>query len=349
MTTRVLLSGATGFIASHTIAALLAAGHEVVGTVRKPDNLAATAHLRSLPGAAERLELVGADLETPGAFDAHARDVDYVLHMASPYQLTVADANRDLVQPAVQGTRNMLAACAGSPRVKRVLVTSSMAAITDEPDSERVLTEADWNTRSSLTRNPYYFSKAEAERAAWDFHRATQPPWSLVVINPFIVIGPSMVKAVNESNKILVDLMNGAYPAIMSLTWGFVDVRDVADAHLRALSSPLANGRYLCAGETRSMRELVALLRATGYAHTRLPKFGLDSAIGNKLALLAAYTQPKGVASYLRSHLGRVVRYDNGKIQRDLGVGFRPLASSVAETAADLVRWGHVAAAPRAA
>ena len=342
MTTRVLLSGATGFIASHTIAALLAAGHEVVGTVRDPANSGATAHLRGLPGAAQRLSLVAAELLRPGAFDAYAADVDYVMHMASPYQLTVADPDRDLVQPAVQGTRNILAACARSPRVKRVVLTSSMAAITDEPDSNHVLSEADWNTKSSLTRNPYYYSKAEAERAAWDFHRDTQPAWSLVVINPSIVIGPSMVKAVNESNKIFVDLMSGAFPAIMALTWSFVDVRDVASAHLLAMTSTQANGRYLCAGATRNMREVVALLRASGYGHTRLPKLGLDSRFGNRLALLAAYTQPKGVASYLRSHLGRVVRYDNTKIQRDLGVSFRTLDSSIHDTVADLVRWGHV-------
>jgi dihydroflavonol-4-reductase len=346
MTTRVLLSGATGFIASHTIAALLEAGHEVVGTVRDPAKTATTAHLLALPGAAQRLSLVAADLLTPGAFDAYAAEADYVIHMASPYHLTVADAQRDLVQPAVQGTLNILAACARSPRVKRVVLTSSVAAITDEPDGNQVLSEADWNTKSSLTRNPYYYSKAQAERAAWDFHRDNAPSWSLVVINPFFVIGPSMAKAVNESNKVFVDLMAGAFPAIMALTWGFVDVRDVATAHLLAMTSAQANGRYLCAGATRNMREVVALLRTFGYGYTRLPKFGLDSPLGNKLALLAAYTQPKGVANYLRSHLGRVVRYDNSKIQRDLGVSFRALDTSIQDTVADLVRWGHVPPPP---
>lgn len=224
----------------------------------------------------------------------------------------------------------MLEACARSPRVKRVVLTSSMAAITDEPDSAQVLSAADWNDKSSLTRNPDYYSKTLAERAARNFHRSHKPAWSLVVINPFIVIGPAMVKSVNESNKILVDMMMGAYPAIMGLTWGFVDVRDVA------------SGRYLCAGKTRSMREVVALLRDHRYAHTRLPKLGLDSPFGNTLALLASYTLPTGVTIYLRSHLGRVVRYDNGKIQRELGVSFRDLNPSILETAADLARWGHV-------
>lgn len=345
MTTTVLISGASGFIASHTIERLLADGFDVIGTVRRPDDAAATAHLRALPGAAERLRLVAADLLAPGAFDAYALEADYVLHMASPFQITVADAERDLVRPAVQGTESMLEACAKSPRVKRVVLTSSMAAITDEPDSAHVLTEADWNDKSSLTRNPYYFSKAEAERAAWRFVETRKPGWDLVVINPFIVIGPSMVKSINESNKLLVDLMSGAYPMIMGLTWGFVDVRDVAQAHVQALTAPQAHGRYLCAGETRSMREVVDFLRSNGYAHTRLPRIGLDSPFGNKLALLAAMTQPKGVASYLRSHLGRIVRYDNRKARADLGLTFRPLDESLRDTVADLVRWGHVRAA----
>lgn len=347
MTATVLISGATGFIASHTIAALLAAGYQVIGTARRPDDPKATQHLRALPGAAERLRLVQADLAMPGAFDTCAAEADYVLHMASPFQMTVADPARDLVRPAVQGTLAMLEACAKSTRVKRVIVTSSMAAITDEPDSRHVLTEADWNDKSSLSRNPYYFSKAEAERAAWAFHARTHPAWDLLVINPFIVIGPSLTGTVNESNKLFVDLLTGAYPMIMDLTWGFVDVRDVADAHVHALTAAQAHGRYLCAGETRSMRAVVEFLRAQGYGHTRLPRLGLDSVFGNKLAWLASFTQPKGVATYLRSHLGRVVRYDNAKIRRDLGQTFRPLDDSIRETVADLARWGHVPAAAR--
>lgn len=349
MSATVLITGATGFIASHTIAALLEAGYEVIGTVRRPDDSESTAHLRALPGATERLSLVGADLATPGAFDACAARADYVLHMASPFQMTVADPQRNLLEPAVHGTRNLLAACAAAPRVRRVVLTSSMAAITDEPEASRVLSEADWNEKSSLSRNPYYYSKAEAERTAWQFVERTKPGFDLVAINPFIVIGPAMTAQVSESNKLLVDLMNGVYPAIMALTWGFVDVRDVAAAHVRAMTAIGASGRYLCAAETLSMREVVALLRERGYGHTRLPKFGLDSGLGIRIARLAACTQPKGVASYLRTHLGRTPRFDNTKIQRDLGIQFRNIDASIVETCADLVRWGHVKGGQQAA
>lgn len=349
MPERVLISGATGFIGSHTVAALLEAGYAVTGTVRRPDEPGTVAHLKALPGAGERLELVQADLTTAGAFDPYTPHADYVIHMASPFQLVVKDPARDLVEPAVRGTHSMLEACLKSDRVKRVVQTSSMAAITDEPDGSRVLTEADWNEKSSLTRNPYYFSKTRAERAAWDFVAEHEPAWNLVVINPFLVLGPSMTAAVNESPKVLADLMGGAYPAIMDLTLGFVDVRDVAAAHVAALKAERAEGRYICAGETLHLREVVALLRENGYAHTRLPKMGLDSPLGNKLAWLASFTQPRWVGTYLRSHLGRVPRYDNRKIQADLGINFRPARDSILETCADLAKWGHVPAAREAA
>jgi dihydroflavonol-4-reductase len=242
----VLVSGANGFIASHIIARLLADGHSVTGTVRNPHDKDRNAHLVAPPGTAGRLRLVAADLNAEDPFAAHV-DVDAILHMASPYVLNVTDPQRDLVDPAVAGTMAMLRAAAASPRVKRVVLTSSMAAITDEPDG-RVLTEADWNEKSSLTRNPYYYSKTLAERAAWDFMAQEKPGFELVVINPFMVIGPELSNEVNTSNQMFVDMANGTYPAIMALEWGFVDVRDVAEAHVRAMTEPGAQGRYLCGG-----------------------------------------------------------------------------------------------------
>jgi dihydroflavonol-4-reductase len=340
----VLVSGASGFIASHIVRELLAAGYRVRGTVRNLKNKEDYAHLQLLPGA-EHLELVAADLLTPHAFDAHAQDATYVLHTASPYVLEAKDPQKDLVDPAVQGTRTMLEACAKAPSIKRVVLTSSMAAVTDEPESEHTLTEADWNTKSTLERNAYYLSKTLAERAGWSFIEAQNPSWDLVVINPFMVIGPSMTKTLNTSNQLFVDLLKGVYPGIMSLTWGFVDVRDVAKAHLQAMQTETASGRHLCAGETLAMRDLVELLGRSGWQNQKLPKLALDCAVGDFAARLSSYTQPKGVGSYLRTHLGRVPRYDNTKIKRELGIQFRPVSESVLDTMADLARWGHVPAA----
>lgn len=339
---KVLVSGATGFIASHTIEKLLAQGHHVVGTVRNPSDAAKTAHLLSMQGARERLTLVVANLTSPDPFSAHV-EVDAIMHMASPYVINVKDPQRDLVEPAVEGTLSMLRAAARSKRVRRMILTSSMAAITDEPDG-RTFTEADWNTQSSLARNPYHYSKTMAERAAWSFMKAETPGFDLAVINPFLVIGPSHTSAINTSNKTLVDLINGTYPAVMALDWGFVDVRDVADAHIAAMNARSASGRYICASANMTMAEVVDLMRVTGYAKSKLPRYSLTGSFGTVLMKLASYTQPAGVGSYLRTHLGRNLRFDNNRIRRELGVNFRTPQDSIRDTLKDLVKWGHIPA-----
>ena len=340
--TPTLVTGATGFIASRIVEQLLAAGRAVRGTVRSLKKERDIAPLRALPGAGERLELVEADLLADGSFDRAAAGCEGVMHAASPYALTVSDPQRELVDPAVNGTRNVLASCERA-RVARVVLTSSMAAVTDEPDSARVLTEDDWNTRSSLERNPYYYSKTLAERAAWDFVRQRQPLFDLIAINPFLVVGPSLVPGLNTSNQVFVDLLKGTYPGIVGLTWGFVDVRDVAAAHVRAMDTPSASGRYICAGETASMRTVVGVLRKHGWANGyKLPAIGLDNPAGDAVVKLGSYLQPKGVGSYLRTHVGRVPRYDTSKIRRELGIQFRPLEETIADTMMDLERWGHL-------
>lgn len=283
MTERILVSGASGFIAGHTIERLLAKGYDVTGTVRDPGSADKTAHLTSMPGAADHLTLVAADLTDDDPFGVHA-DLDVIMHMASPYIMNVKDAQRDLVDPAVKGTISVLEAAANASRVRRVVLTSSMAAVTDEPDG-RVLTERDWNTKSSLTRNPYYFSKTQAERAAWDFMEREKPVFDLVVINPFLVIGPAHTSAINTSNQILADIIAGTYPAVMALTWGMVDVRDVADAHIAAMENNDASGRYVCASDTVTMAEVVDTMREAGWGHTKLPKLQLTGGLGTSLGV----------------------------------------------------------------
>ncbi len=334
---RVLVTGASGFIASWVVEQLLAAGYRVRGTLR---SINSGAHLRKLAGA-DRLDLVAADLLTAGAFDEAARGCEAVIHTASPYILDPKDVRRDLIEPAVAGTRNVLEAAARAG-ARRVVLTSSMAAITDEPDSNHVLTEADWNTKSSEDRNSYYFSKTLAEREAWHFVEQRGHPFPLVAINPFLVIGPSMTRTLNTSNKVLADMLNGAYPGILDIAWGFVDVRDVARAHLLAMERMDASGRYLCAAETLSMRQVAALLRAKGFGGHKLPKFPLDSAVGNWIVRLGAGFQPKGVASYVRTHVGRTPVFDNSKIRRELGLAFRPVEESILDAVADLQKWDHV-------
>jgi dihydroflavonol-4-reductase len=342
VTLQVCVTGATGFVASWLVKQLLERGDVAVrGTVRR---IASAEHLRALPGASERLELVEADLTTAGSFEPAVRGCAVVFHTASPYIIQVDDPQRDLVDPAVNGTLGVLRACTKATDVLRVVLTSSMAAVTDEPDSTRVLTEADWNEKSTLRRNPYYLSKTLAERAAWDFVAREKPQFDLVALNPFMILGPSLAPGLNVSNKIVADLTNGVYPGILSFTWGIVDVRDVAHAHVRAAEVADAKGRYLLAQEPAvSMRTMVGWLRDAGYGErTKLPSRGMDNAVGNLLVKLNSYMQPSGVGSYLRTHIGRVPRYDASKARRELGITFRPTYETVIDTARDLERHGHI-------
>jgi dihydroflavonol-4-reductase len=339
MNRTIAVTGVTGFIAAHAVVELLARGYTVRGTLRNAAKLQET-RIAAMPGA-DRLTVLEADLLRPGDFPSAFAGCEAVLHMASPYTLEAKDALKELVDPAVKGTLNVLKAAAATPMVRRVVLTSSMAAVTDEPDG-RVLTEADWNTRSSLTRNPYYFAKSEAERAAWAFMETHKPGFDLVVINPFLVIGPSLTPGLNTSNHILVEALTGVFPAILELTWGMVDVRDVALAHVLALETPAAKGRYLCSAESVTMRQLVETLTPLARPGDKLPTRGLDFAFASWVAKFFAFTQPPGAASYMKTHLGRVPRFDTTKIQTDLGLKYRDIRATIAETVVDLREWKHL-------
>jgi len=341
MTTTVCVTGASGFIGAYIVRELLEHGYHVRGTVRSLKNPTQYAYLTSLPGAAERLELLPGDLLIEGSYDLAIAGCDTVIHSASPYVLDVKDPQTDLVDPALNGTLNVLDACKKATTVKRVVLTSSNAAITDEPEPGKVYSEKDWNEKSSLTRNPYYYSKTVAERAAWDFMKEKSPSFDLVVINPTAVIGPSLGPSLNPTNGVFQALLTGVYPAIMNLSWGFVDVRDVAKAHRLAMETPDAKGRFLCVNKTVSAREVVDLLKREGYTY-KLPRLSLESGFGNFLVKLMSYAQPSGIGTYLRTQVGRDYLFDNNKIKQELGLEFIPVEQSILETTADVIQWGHV-------
>ncbi|ASQ90035.1 epimerase [Prosthecochloris sp. GSB1] len=343
MTEHVCVTGASGYIAAHIVRRLLEKGYSVRGTVRGPADSSRYAFLRKLPGANERLELFEADLLDDDSFDRAVTGCRTVMHTASPYMINVRDPEKDLLEPAVRGTSNVLEATARAGGVERVVLTSSVAAVTDEPDPSVVLTEKNWNTKSSLRRNPYHHSKAEAERFAWIYMKEKTPGFDLVVINPFMVTGPSIGPSLNTTNAMLRDILNGVYPAIFDLDWGFVDVRDVAEAHIAAMEEKTAHGRYLCSGEPLHMRELVGLLRENGYGERyRLPRLDLGFAGGSMLVRILSLTQPRDTGTYLRTHVGRAIRYDTAKIRKDLGIRFRPVRQSILEAVRDLERHGHL-------
>ena len=338
----ICVTGATGFVAGEIVAQLLAAGYEVVGTTRDPARAWREGHVTGVPGASDRLELVAADLMRPGAFDDVVAGSEYVIHTASPYQTDVADPQRDLIDPAVQGTLSILEAAAKAGTVKRVVLTSSFTAITDEPDGS-LLDESVWNTKSTLKRNPYYLSKTQAERAAWQFMEDQQPRFDLVVINPSYVFGPSLIPQLNTSARVITGLTNGVWPGVVDIQWVVVDVRDVATAHIRAMEVTSASGRYLTGAAVRSLRQVVDLLKANGWGEKyRLPSIRLDNAVGTFLVGIVALFQKPGTRSYLKTHVGGEFRIDNSKVRRELGIEFRDPDQTILDTMTDLEKWGHL-------
>ncbi len=341
--TLVCVTGASGFIAAHLVKQLLEQGYSVRATVRgAPEKYP---YLTNLAGAKERLDFYQANLLEEAAYDKVVDGCDYVLHTASPYIVNVKDSQKELVDPAVNGTLNVLKACEKSDSVKRVVITSSLAAITDEPHSDKVFSEADWNEKSNLKRNPYFYSKVCAEKAAWSYLEAHKDTcgFDIVTINPFMVIGPSLGPSLNESNKVIRDLMHGKYPCLMTLNWGIVDVRDVAHSHILAMKTPEASGRYLIVNENWTMEQLVNYLRdELGYTDYRLPKLNLDSRFGTKIMHLLSYTQPSGNGTYMRSHIGQKMRFDNSKAINDLGIEYIPIKEAVAAAVENMITWGHL-------
>ena len=333
-----VVTGVSGFIGSQVARELLDHGYRVRGTVRSPDRVRSEGHLTSLPGS-DRLDLVAADLNRPGSFDAVMDSVEHVIHAASPYAVSVDNPQRDLVDPALNGTRSVLEAAKKSGSVQRIVVTSSFAAITDEPAGR--FDETNWNESSSLARNPYYFAKTLAEKAAWDF-AATHPEIRVVVINPTFVIGPSLVPSLNESNRVLASYTTRQIPGILAWCYGLVDVRDAAKAHRLAIETDDASGRYLCTAGVWSMRQVVEVAKTSDLDLARLPSLPLDNAVGTFVVKAAAAFLHPGARSYLRTNIGRQFEIDTSKISSELGMTFRPIPETIIETYRDLRRWGHI-------
>lgn len=262
----VCVSGITGFIGSQIVKDLLVHGYRVHGTARNISE-ARLQHISSLPGAEELFQPFEADLLKPGSFDNALAGCQFALHVASPYFMNARDSRKELVEPAVLGTRHFLESCVKEPSIQKVVVTSSVAAIADEGQPGHVFTENDWNAKSSVKRLPYYYGKTMAEKVVWEFAEK-YPAKKFIVINPFIVIGPSLVPSLNESTSLLKDIIQGRFPGILDFTWTLVDVRDVSKAHLAALEHDGAAGRYICAAAEKpiTMREMVHCFQERGLA-----------------------------------------------------------------------------------
>ncbi|KAL3347482.1 hypothetical protein AABB24_021251 [Solanum stoloniferum] len=290
----VCVTGASGFIASWLVKFLLHRGYTVKASVRDPNDPKKTDHLTSLDGAKERLHLFKASLLEEGSFDAVVDGCEGVFHTASPCYLEVKDPQAELIDPALKGTLNVLGSVAKTPTVRRVVLTSSIAAVSfnGKPRTPDVVIDETWWSDPDFCRESqlwYVLSKTLAEDAAWKFVK--EKAFDMVTINPAMVIGSSET-----------------YP---NATSGWVNVKDVALAHILAFENPSANGRYIMVESVAHYSELVQILREL-YPTMKLPEKCVDD----------KPFPPK-----------YQVNIEKAKI---LGVEFIPLAKSIKETAESL-------------
>jgi dihydroflavonol-4-reductase len=262
---KVLVTGATGFIAGHVILQLLEAGHEVRGTARSASRATPlNTILGDYSGKPVNIEIVEADLNSDAGWAEAVAGMDYVQHVASPFAAVMPRDHDELIRPARDGALRVLKA-AKAAGVKRVVMTSSMAAIAYGWGDARPnpLTEEHWSNSDNLKDNTAYTrSKTIAERAAWDYMAGEGKGMELSVINPSAVLGPAMSRDLSTSLEIITQLMTGKAPASPRVGFCVVDVRDVADAHVKAMTVPEAAGeRFLASGRFMWMSEVADVLR----------------------------------------------------------------------------------------
>lgn len=264
--TTVLVTGATGFIAQHCVLQLLEAGYAVRGTARSPERAAKVKdtlrpHLSDDADAKiAKFEIVQADLSFDDGWGDAVAGCAYVLHVASPIPRTPPKHEDDLIIPARDGALRVLKAAAAAG-VKRVVLTSSVAAVLYGRDRSRTFDESDWSDVDAKTIGAYEKSKTIAERAAWDFMGNLDSELELAVINPGLVLGPVLDDDWGTSGEVVKKLFDRDFPACPDLNWAMVDVRDVASAHLAAMTTPEARGqRFICAAANHSIRDIALVL-----------------------------------------------------------------------------------------
>ena len=330
----VLVTGGSGFVGSHLVRQLLERGYRVHTTVRSLGNEAKVAPLRAMgeqfPGA---LELFEADLLAAGSFDAAMDGCRVVFHVASPFLMPekIKDGQKDVVDPALTGTRNVLAGIERTPGVEKLVFTSTVGAIFgDYVDvlamKDETLSEDYFNTTSTVENNPYHYAKTVAERAAWDAQQA-QNRWRMVSVNPGLILGPSLTPASDSGSLFLLDELFKGYFFYGAPDFSFTvaDVRDVASAHIAAAENPDAHGRYIvAAARMASFLDMSRALRQHYPRDHRLPRHGLPHWPVRVLGPAFGLTQ-----DYIRKHLGIRFPVDNRRGVKELGIDYRPLEETL--------------------
>jgi dihydroflavonol-4-reductase len=328
----VLVTGGSGFLGSWCAVELLRQGYDVRTTVRDPAREAEVrAAVETRAPADGRLAVMAADLTADAGWEEAAGGCDYVLHVASPFPPVQPQDPDELIVPAREGTLRVLRAAAGAG-VERVVVTSSVAAIAGGSKPGRLLAEEDWTDPDKPGLSPYVRSKTIAERAAWDFAREQGATQRLAVVNPGAILGPVLGDGGSYSLQVIERLLKGM-PGMPRIGFSFVDVRDVADLHLRAMTAPEAGGeRFVAAGPFLWVSEVAEILRQRlGVAAAKVPKRSLPDFL-----VRAAGRFDPGIRSIV-GQLGLRYEYSSEKAETRLGWQQRPAEEMVVDCAESIL------------
>ena len=335
---KLLVTGITGYVGAWvTLKVLETDQYSVRGTVRDKSNEAKMQALKEAFGDHfDKIELFNADLTDKESLRIAAEGCDYVIHVASPFPLEDPKNEDEVIKPAVEGTTGILEAVKGT-QIKRVVITSSIVAIVDYTMGNIEVDETSWPSNlDALT--PYYKSKTLAERAAWDFieNLEEDEKFELVTINPGLVIGPLLTKGTGTSQKLFTDFMRGKFPSAPQIYTSVVDVRDVADAHVKALTCEPYK-RYAVVDDTYLLPDLCKMLRKEfrqyGYKVTYRKTW--------KSTAYLASVFIKSIRQTLKSWKIRChVKNDNAK--KDLGIDFIKAEKSMVDMGYSLIKHGFV-------
>ncbi|KAH6784863.1 Rossmann-fold superfamily protein [Perilla frutescens var. hirtella] len=306
----VCVTGASGYIASWLVKLLLERGYTVKATVRNLSDPRKVAHLKSLEGAEERLHLYEADLVEEGSFDSVVEGCEGVFHTASPVLFSTSDPQKDLIDPAVEGTINVLKSCKKVSTIKRVVVTSSMATVTFNynPLTQDVVVDETWHSDPAFCeeyKQWYALSKTLAEKATWRF--VEENCLDLVTLHPGFVIGPPLQSTLSLSCAGFLDLIKQGKELWPNGIYRYVDVRDVALTHILVLENPCANGRYCLVGRVAHSFQALNILKHI------FPSYNLPPMESEKQKDSPLYQVSQERA-------------------KSLGINFRPLEISIKDT-----------------
>lgn len=341
----ILVTGGTGYIASWIVKELLDEGLDVRITVRDKNNSDKYKHLtdiaKTFPG---QLAIFEADLLKAGSFNDAMKNCELVFHTASPFKMVgIKNVQKELIAPALNGTRNILNTAKNVSSVKRIVLTASVVSMHgDAADIQKtddgVFTDKDWNTTSTEKHRPYSYSKTIAEKEAWKIVES-QKQFDLVTVHPGFVLGPSLTKRKDSTSiDFMISLLNGKYKiGVPNLELGIVDVRDLAKVHIATAFVSEAKGRYIALAGSAKIIELAEILRKKYLTEYKIPKSELPK------FLLYLFGPLQGFSwRYVKRNIGLPLKFDNSRSIKELATAYRPMEETILGHAKQIIEDGLI-------